>query len=192
MEASAKALTAGALALAAIGGTAVPSPRADAGSYTQTDERHSYWGAGATLGHERAYIRAYSSDYGCGLQDCGLVRDMHGSMDGYKDGDQASLPNAVKMRLVAAFGGVNVSVGLGASAGGVSGGVSFHDLGSSCGTDDVQNSGDAISIEAPGSVCQASTYGWVSNIDVSTGGLFRRGTAWTALSAFDRVSVGGL
>lgn len=180
------------LGLAALttGATAVTAP-AEAGSYTQTDEAFSYYGSGATRGHVRTYVRAYSRDFGCGVQDCATVRDMYGSVNGYKDGDSASLPDAVKMRLVAGFGGTSLSVGLGVSAGGPSAGVSFRDLGSSCGTQDVQNSGASISINAPGEICKASTYGWVSNIDVSTGGLYRRGTSWTTVNAFDRVSVGG-
>lgn len=181
------ALAAPAAATLALG--AVP---AAAGSYTQTDVANSYYGSGSTGGHVRAYVRAYSRDFGCGLEDCATVRDMYGSLTGYKDGSNASLPDAVKMRLTAGFGGVNLSVSLGASAGGPSGGVAFRDLGSSCGTDDVQNSGSSISIDAPGEICKASTWGWVSNIDVSTSGLYRRGTAWRTVTAFDRVSVGGL
>ncbi|HWJ98450.1 MAG TPA: hypothetical protein VNQ33_09845 [Acidimicrobiales bacterium] len=181
------------LGLAALttGVSAVAPAPADAGSYTQTDETLSYYGSGATRGHVRTYVRAYSRDFGCGLQDCASIRDMYGSVNGYKDGNNASLPDAVKMRLVAGFGGVSLSVSLGVSAGGPSGGVAFRDLGASCGTADVQNSGAEISINAPGEICKASTYGWVSNIDVTTGGLYRRGTAWTTVTAFDRVSVGG-
>lgn len=142
-----------------------------------------YWSAFSTSAH--VWGEAYTHDFGCGLKDCAETENLYfqaGRLSG-QSVDQS------RVRAVARFGGTGLNVSV-SYPWGVS--VGFTDGGSSCNHGYWSAPGNWVDVDlGSGVICEADTWGWVSNASVAATGAIRDGSSWSVRTGSDCESMGG-
>lgn len=157
-----------------------PAAHADWSSWLYPSYSYSY--AGQSM---KVTGQARQHNYGCGLKDCDTVDYLKAST--YRTSGSYS-SNLARVSASTGFSGVGVSASV--STGAV--GLGFSDYGSGCSHGWWTGGAYSASVSFGGTnICHASTWGWISDVKVTTTGGFRFGTHWEARSASRSVKVGG-
>jgi hypothetical protein len=170
-----------ALGIAATGLLVVPqTASADTTGWLTADYR---WTANSANLH--AWGQSYYRNYGCGLKDCAYSSNVDfqaGKLSG------SGSPNLTRVSAKIRFGGVGIEVSVSwpPAAG-------FTDAGSSCDHGWWDGSATWVAVDLGSQrVCESSTWGWISNMDIASTGGSRFGSTWSVRTASRTVSLGGL
>lgn len=159
---------------------AVPTPAGAGGGWmvARTD-----WTTAGTKVH--IYAEALWRNFGCGWKDCATVENLYFQAGRLSGPDRS---NAARVNATVRFGGVGLDVGV---AWPPSGG--FRDAGSSCQHGWWDGDAHWVAVDlGTDKVCETSTYGWVSNVDLAASGGLRFGGTWSVRTASRTKSLGGL
>lgn len=144
-----------------------------------------YWTTNSSNVH--VWGRSYAHDFACGLKDCATgssLKAQAGKLSG------TGTPAASRVNAAITFGGVGIEVGVSFPAG-VSAG--FVDGGSNCNHGWWDAPGSWVSVDfGSGTICESSTWGWVSNMSMAATGGVRFGGTWSARTGSANISLGGL